>query len=115
MPAPAGYIAYIDEAGDDGLDRIRNGVGPGASEWFVLAAVLVRAEREASVVRWQQQLLAGLNQHQLRDLHFQRLSDDKKLWTCRQVAQLPLRIFVVISHKKNMERYVNLRASDLPP
>jgi hypothetical protein len=33
-----GYIAYVDEAGDDGLGRIRPLDHRGASEWMVLEA-----------------------------------------------------------------------------
>ena len=39
-----GYIAYIDEAGDPGLNRVRPIDENGASEWLVLSAVVMRAK-----------------------------------------------------------------------
>lgn len=111
MTPPVGYIAYVDEAGDDGLQLVRTRDNPGASEWMVLSAILVRADRESTIPTWLRDIIIGLEQHQLRHLHFHKLPDDKKLWLCQQVASLPLRVFTVISHKKNMERHVNLNAS----
>jgi hypothetical protein len=60
MP-PVGYIAYIDEAGDAGLKKIRTRNTPGASEWLVMSAVLMRAEREGDVSGWVNQMLASLD------------------------------------------------------
>jgi len=44
------YVAYIDESGDDGLARVRPLDADGASEWFVLGAVVVPVDlgREAT-------------------------------------------------------------------
>ena len=39
-----GYIAFIDEAGDPGLNRVRPIDENGASEWLVLSAVVMRAK-----------------------------------------------------------------------
>jgi hypothetical protein len=50
--SPVGYIAYIDEAGDGGTSKIKTDCSPGASEWMILSAVLVREEREKDVVGW---------------------------------------------------------------
>ena len=63
--SPVGYIAYIDEAGDTGLKNIRASEKPGASEWLVMSAVLVRAEREAEVDNWTRQLIASLGSVEL--------------------------------------------------
>jgi hypothetical protein len=90
MAPQVGYIAYIDEAGDTGLKNIRTTDSPGASEWLVMAAVLVRAEREQEVATWTKQLIASLDQHQVRQLHFRELPEHKKdlyvanlhPWTC---------------------------------
>jgi hypothetical protein len=42
MEPPIGYIAYIDESGDDGIARVAPLDPNGASEWFVLSALVVR-------------------------------------------------------------------------
>jgi hypothetical protein len=110
MP-PVGYIAYVDEAGDDGLGRIRPLDHRGVSEWLVLSCVLIRADREPEVLPWLRDIISQLKQHQIRYLHFRELRDDKKLLACEYISQLPVRLFAVASHKRNMKGYFNDRAS----
>ena len=109
-----GYIAYIDESGDDGLRRIRPYDPNGASEWFVLSAIIVRVERETQVLPWVRNIVASLNQHQRRDLHFRDLNDAKRMSVCKAVAELPIRCFVAMSHKHNMKGYKNPNAEKVP-
>jgi hypothetical protein len=104
------YIAYIDEAGDAGLKNIRTRTSPGASEWLVMAAVLVRAEREREVNGWARQMLASLDQPQARQLHFRNIPVQKRKSVVRQLATLDVRLFVLISNKRNMQGYRNLNA-----
>jgi hypothetical protein len=68
MP-PVGYIAYLDEAGDDGLERIKPLDPRGASEWMILSCVLIRADREPEVLPWIRDLIGQFKQHQIRHLH----------------------------------------------
>ncbi|MEJ0092792.1 MAG: DUF3800 domain-containing protein [Methylocella sp.] len=109
MP-PAGYIAYIDEAGDDGLRTLKTKTPNGASEWMVLSAVLIKAERETDTVRWVKDIITKINQHQITNIHFQKLKDDKRMIASEELAKLNVRIFSVISHKQNMIGYRNARA-----
>ena len=109
MSSP-GYIAYIDEAGDDGLRQIKTRDQTGSSEWLVLSAVVVRADREKEVIGWVRDIVAAMQQKQLTHLHYAKLSPEKRLLACELLAQLPLRIFVVLSHKRNMQNYRNIRA-----
>jgi len=76
MP-PAGYVAYIDEAGDDGL-KVKDSWERKASEWMVISAVLIKAAREPQVLEWVKSAIRKLDQHQMTHLHFHRLKDDKK-------------------------------------
>ncbi len=110
MTPPVEYIAYIDEAGDTGLKCIRTRHSPGASEWLVLSAFLVRAKREQEVNSWTRQIIASLDQHQVRQLHFRELPELKKRSVVRQLASLDARMFVLISHKRNMQGYRNINA-----
>jgi len=111
MPPPIGYVAYIDEAGDDGLNRSLRPDDPrGASEWMVMSAVVVRVENDNRTVGWVRDIIGQLRQPQLTHLHFRRLRDDKKEIVCTEIAKLPVRCFTVMSHKKNMRNYKNLAA-----
>jgi hypothetical protein len=104
------YVAYVDESGDDGIARVRPRDPDGASEWFVLSAVVVRTEAQRETV-WVRNILRDLRLEQRRTLHFQPLDDWRKLAACNAIAQLPLRCFVIMSNKLNMRGYHNPKAA----
>lgn len=108
------YITYIDEAGDPGLRKVKPDDMPGSSEWLMVSAVVIRAENEANVSRWISDLMTSLGSHQMRDLHFAKLSPTRKLAACAHLAGLPVRCFVVCSNKRNMRGHRNLLAEKIP-
>ncbi|MGH6818058.1 MAG: DUF3800 domain-containing protein, partial [Methylovirgula sp.] len=61
MP-PIGYIAYIDESGDDGLGN--PGDSRGASEWLVMSAVVIRESNEPDALQWLKTIIEKLKQPQ---------------------------------------------------
>lgn len=109
----AGYVAYIDEAGDDGLKRVRPIDPGGASEWFVLGAYVVEADRVPSVPVRVRGLLDHIRARQRSDIHFARLAPERRAALCEQLIGYPARCFVVVSHKPNMRRYRNPRAEQV--
>lgn len=105
-----GYVAYIDEAGDDGLYSPMRPDNPcGASEWMAMSAIVVRIGNDKTV-DWVKRIIGSLGQHQLAHLHFRTLKEDKKTFVCSAVADLPIRCFTVLSNKRNMRNYRNLAA-----
>lgn len=52
MAAVPNYVVYIDEAGDPGIKQKPASALGGASEWFVVAAVVVRECRDRDTVTW---------------------------------------------------------------
>lgn len=108
---PYEYILYIDEAGDDGLKRVRPLDKVGASEWLVISGVLIRRNNESSVVDWVKEIREDINARQGPALHFRNLSPSKKRRTCELLIEKPLVCFVVCSNKKNMRGYSNERAA----
>jgi hypothetical protein len=109
-----GYIAYIDEAGDPGLKRVRPLDENGASEWLVLSAVVIRAKWERDVIGWTQGIISNLGVRQRHDLHYRTLSPTRKISAGEQIAALPIRAFAICSNKKNMRGYHNPRATKIP-
>ncbi|MBR1201977.1 MULTISPECIES: DUF3800 domain-containing protein [unclassified Bradyrhizobium] len=103
------YVAFIDEAGDTGLKAVRPIDPVGATEWLCLGAVLIRAKHESEVTDWVRTILskAGCSRG---DLHYRHLSASQKRIALGEIAQLPLRGFVLASNKKNMRRHSNERA-----
>lgn len=108
------YLAFIDEAGDDGLARVRPLHPDGSSEWLVLSAVVVRASREDEVVQWVSDIVDALDLRQTRHLHFAKLTERRKRLACEMLAGLSARYFVVCSNKKNMQGWRNRRAEQVP-
>lgn len=113
-PPEYGYIAYIDEAGDPGLSKVRPVDENGASEWLILSAVVLRTKWEPDVVGWVDDIRIGIGVTQRRHLHFRDLSPTRKLAVAHRIADLPLRAFVVCSNKKNMRQHRNDRAAQVP-
>lgn len=109
-PPPFDYIAHIDEAGDPGIRRVRPIDNPGASEWLVLGCSLIQATRHDEQTAWVRNILdsVGLTQNQV--LHFRDLADWRKPLVCQATARLPVRLFAVVSNKKNMKGHTNIRA-----
>jgi hypothetical protein len=105
---PVGFVAYIDESGDPGLRRVQPRTPGGASEWFVLSCVLVRIEHDSNVLLWVKNLVSAPNS-QRAYLHFRDLSPAKKRQVCETIGEKPLRCFVAMSNKKNMEGHRNDR------
>lgn len=108
---PYEYILYIDEAGDDGLKRVRPVDPSGASEWLVISGVLVRKNNENAVVHWVRDIRADVDATQGPALHFRNLSPTKKRRVCELLTEKELVCFVVCSNKKNMRGYSNERAA----
>ena len=75
-----------------------------------MSAVVIKAEREAEVLSWGKDIVAALRQPQIQTLHFRKLSEEKKTILCKLIASRELRIFVFMSHKRNMQGYRNPNA-----
>jgi Protein of unknown function (DUF3800) len=108
------YVAYIDESGDPGLNKVAPRTPGGSSEWIIVAAAVIPAELESEVGAWVSELMKAMNSHQLRDLHFQKLSDNRKALACSDLAEKNVRLFAVVSNKQNMEGWQNPRAARIP-
>lgn len=113
-PPSYDYVAYIDEAGDTGINHVKPRSFPGASEWFIVSGALIRARDEPNVSGWIQATFDALRSRQLRDIHFQKLNDERKRIACSMIAGTETRFFVIISNKQNMQGYKNLRAASIP-
>ena len=109
-----GYVAYIDEAGDPGLNKVRPIDEDGASEWLILSAVVLRAKWEPEVVRWVDEIRTSIGVRQRRYLHYRDLSPTRKNAVAAAMAELPIRGFAVCSNKKNMRGYSNEKAAKIP-
>jgi hypothetical protein len=104
------YLAFIDEAGDPGLNTVRPIDAAGGTEWLCLGAVVIRAARGAEILGWVRSILLKAGGNNRSDLHYRTLPNFRKRIVCSELAKLPIRAFVLASNKKNMRRYRNPRA-----
>jgi hypothetical protein len=108
---PVSFVAYIDESGDTGLEQVKKPDDPkGATEWLVLSALVVKIEHDSKMVKWVNDVQSEFTSKRT-DLHFNKLLDFKKPLVCSALAKKDCKAFVVMSNKKNIERYRNARLS----
>lgn len=72
------FIAYIDEAGDPGVNKVAPIDANGASEWFTVGCTVVRATTEPNLVDVVRSAKAAVYSTQSPDLHFRTLVEHKK-------------------------------------
>jgi hypothetical protein len=107
---PYYYIAFIDEAGDPGIERVRPTDDVGGTEWFVMGCTLIEAHDESQPVEWARSILAD-SATRRPAIHFRDLREWQKPLACQALAKLPVRLFAVCSNKKNMRQHKNKRAA----
>lgn len=99
---PYDYIAFVDEAEEPGLRKVRPIDEDGASEWLIMSAVVMRARWERDVPEWLQALKAEVGLAQNGPVHFRNLSPTRRLAVAEWLAEKPVRCFAICSNKKNM-------------
>lgn len=94
------FIAYIDEAGDDGLGKPR---GPaqsgGQSSWLILGAMIVPADRDRLVPSWKREIRARFPTKRSRDLHWRKLNHNQRVVVSSDLASLPIHAALALFHK----------------
>jgi hypothetical protein len=106
MASPHRFCVYIDEAKDPG---VKAKVPAGASEWFVVSAAVVSAERDLDVVDWLRDMREAVRMQQRQTLHYRNLSQSNRQRVCRMLSTKHVRLFSVASHKTNMRGRRNPR------
>jgi hypothetical protein len=106
MASNATFVAYIDEAGDEGFK-----FGSGSSEWFVLAAAVYRRSEEVAEVKVVNTVRDRINQGRKpgqeipprKPLHFRDLRHEQRKYYAAQIAQSRVRSLFHLVHKPSLE------------
>lgn len=93
------YVAYIDEAGDEGFGKLSAGPIGGQSRWLVLGACIVSRENDLKLPLLRDEILARFPKRKSRDLHFRDLNHAQKIVACQAIAKFRLGVCVALSHK----------------
>ena len=95
----ADFIAYIDEAGDEGFGKLRTqGTNGGQSSWLLIGACIVESTSDAKLPAWKDAIIVRLKK-QGRDLHFINLDHDRRIVVAQEIAKLPIQAAIAFSHK----------------
>lgn len=95
------FIAYIDESGDDGLEKFREpGSRGGSSSWLVISACVLRYSSDLQVVKWRDEISAKIQGRRSRDLHFANLNHNQKVMAVQSLSARPIRAINIISNKR---------------
>ena len=103
------YVAYIDEAGDEGF--VFKPDGSGSTRWLVLSALVVRKENDARLVQLARQVRALLHKPPNYPLHFRNLKHEQRIPVARLIGESPVRTVSIVIHKSSMAEPENFQAA----
>lgn len=104
-----GFYLFIDEAGDEGLERVRPIQSDGASEYFVMSGILVRANRYAQLENSFNLIKEKIGLSVSNEIHFRDLDDENRQIVLGELSKLKFGLICIVSNKRNMLKYRNLR------
>lgn len=96
------FVAYVDEAGDEGFGKLRQPGKSGQSKWLLLGAVLVTAQNDAFMPSWRDEILSLFPKKSKRELHFRDLNHAQRVASCNLLAEKTAGICVVASNKETL-------------
>lgn len=96
---PYDYIAYIDEAGDDGFGKLATAESGGQSRWLVLGCCLATREADLMLPANRDKILARFPKRQSRVIHFRDLKHAQKTVACQEISNMKLEAALTFSHK----------------
>lgn len=99
---PCKFVAYVDEAGDEGFGKLRNPATKGQSRWLGVGAVLVSESNDRFMPSWRDEIVALFPKKSQRDLHFRHLNHSQRVAACNVLREKPLGICVIASNKETI-------------
>lgn len=93
------FTAYIDEAGDEGIGKLRQSKVGGQSKWFIVGGIVVRQQNDVLLPKWRDEVLSLFPKRQSRVLHFRELNHVQKVATCDLLSHKRFGIIAVCSNK----------------
>ncbi len=96
------FVAYIDEAGDEGFGKLRSPNRGGQSHWLMLGACLVRHESDLLLPTWRNEIMSAFPNKRSRDLHFRHLNHDQKVFATNYISGKKIGACVVMSNKQTI-------------
>jgi hypothetical protein len=108
MASPHSFIAYIDEAGDEGF-TFRDPCHTGSSHWFVLSAVVFRAQDELAAIRNLNAVIKPIELARKKPIHFSSLPHEQRVPIAYAISKSSLKLISVCIHKPALIKQHGLR------
>lgn len=96
------YVAYIDEAGDEGFGKLRGERVTGQSRWLSIGAAIVTQANDRFIPSWRNEIMGLFPSKKKRDLHFRFLNHDQRVAACSILAEKRVGICVISSNKETL-------------
>lgn len=93
------YIAYIDEAGDDGFHKLATADKGGQSRWLILGCCLVTSDVDKLLPGFRDSILSRFPKRRTRELHFRNLNHAQKVVTSQLIGGFPIEAALTLSNK----------------
>jgi hypothetical protein len=93
------FVAYIDEAGDEGLGKLKSDSPTGQSKWLLIGGIIVREDNDRELPRWRDEILAKFPERKTPLLHFRNLNHAQKVAVCDYFSTKQFGICCVCSNK----------------
>jgi len=103
----ADFVAYIDEAGDEGFKFLEG--ERGSSRWFVLSATVVRKSNDLQLVKAAKDVRQLLGKPDKFVLHFRELKHEQRVPYVRLLGTLPVRTVSILVHKPSINNPENFQ------
>lgn len=97
------FNVYIDESGEAGINKVRDGLSSGASPYFVMAAVVCQPTAEVLAKNALSDAKDKIGKISWK--HATNLGHTQKVFLAREINRLPVRFFAVVSNKKTLGGY----------
>ena len=98
----ASFVAYIDEAGDEGFKFRTSLAKQSSSDWFVLAAFLTRKKTDAETVKLIDLVRSEFGLPPRKHVHWKKLKHAQKVRYAQMMAGLQARIIGICVHKPTL-------------
>lgn len=96
------YIAYIDEAGDDGFHKLATADKGGQSRWLILGCCLVTTDVDKLLPGFRDSILSRFPKRKTRELHFRNLNHAQKVVTSQMIGEFPVDGALALSNKATL-------------
>ncbi|WP_326894593.1 hypothetical protein U8P73_36270 (plasmid) [Rhizobium beringeri] len=80
------YVAYVDEAGDEGFGKLGGASPTAQSKWFALGAMIVSDTENRDLPLWRDSIMQDFPKKKSRDLHFRELKHEQRVHVCSILA-----------------------------